>query len=131
MAKKNHYGGKKIGRTYALNDSDSMASSKEEEGEAHAADESGNDSTATEDEIAQLEEVSDPELAEELAMAVTRKLEARHQVKKYKKTYQQAKAYVKDIKKRRPFFKKKVHQGGNAIALVLSLIHISEPTRPY
>ena len=90
MAKKNHYGGKKIGRTYALNDSDSMASSKEEEGEAHAADNSDSGSTATEDEIAQLEEVSDPELAEELAMAV--------QVKKFKKTYQQAKAYVKDIK---------------------------------
>ena len=72
---------------------------KEDEGQVKAADDSDSNSTATEDEIAQLEDVDDPELAEELALAVIKKLEARHQAKKFKNTYQHAKAYVKDIKK--------------------------------
>ena len=83
--------------------------SDSDEGDANVA---GNESNS-EDEVNELEQLSDPDEQEEFANALARKFESRNNYKKHKRTFVQAREYVKELRKNRQGRK----AGGRTFAL--------------
>ena len=101
-----HFSGKK--KAFAVGDE---SSDTEDEGVNAAESE-----TDTDAEINEIDEYSDPEEQEEYANALARKFESKGNFKKSKRTFVQAKEYVRDLRKNR-LNRKATGRGAGALAL--------------